>query len=43
MEMFSPGSKMNVEINRGIYIYILVGSLEHFLFSHILGIIIPND
>ena len=26
-----------------IYIYILVGGLEHFLFSHILGIIIPID
>ena len=26
-----------------IYIYILVGGLEHFLFSHILGIIIPTD
>ena len=25
------------------YIYILVGGLEHFLFSHILGIIIPID
>ena len=25
------------------YIYILVGGLEHFIFSHILGIIIPID
>ena len=24
-------------------VYILVGGLEHFLFSHILGIIIPID
>ena len=27
----------------GIYIYILVGGLEHFSFFHILGIIIPTD
>ena len=26
-----------------IYLLILVGGLEHFLFSHILGIIIPID
>ena len=26
-----------------IYIYILVGGLEHFLTFHILGIIIPTD
>ena len=26
-----------------IYIYILVGGLEHVLFFHVLGIIIPTD
>ena len=26
-----------------VYIYTLVGGLEHFLFSHILGTIIPTD
>ena len=32
--------KMNSHSGNG---YILVGGLEHFLFSHILGIIIPID
>jgi len=26
-----------------LYIYTLVGGLEHFLFFHVLGIIIPTD
>ena len=26
-----------------LYIYILVGGLEHFLFFHMLGIILPTD
>jgi hypothetical protein len=29
--------------NNALTILLLVGGLEHFLFSHILGIIIPTD
>ena len=33
----------NMEVIPYIYIYILVGGLEHVLYFHILGIILPTD
>jgi len=44
VEKVGERTGMNWPLNAiDIYIYILFGGLEHFLFFHILGIIIPTD
>ena len=52
--MFLTGGRVSLDVSKyivwesrlptvGSFVEILVGGLEHFLFSHMLGIIIPID
>ena len=43
VQLFNCSDVFLATYRQDIYIYILVGGLEHFLFSHILGIIMPID
>ena len=39
----ATGSVLRVVLRRALWVYQLAGGLDHFLFFHILGIIIPTD